>query len=237
MQRLNAYYGLCTHQVEVLKLDLSDFSSVRACAASFLANHKTLDVLMNDAGIDHNPPSLPAMTTDGFERVFQVNYLGHFLLTELLLPALRASNNSPRLINVASGAHESACGWAGASNNCLDIDQLPPPVRAPGNNTMGAPTSNYGITKFLQIYHAKELALRESQAGSPVQSFSLEPGFVDTPMALGENVFWMVPVEKAAQQIYTAIKKKKRVVYVSKRWILVAWVLKIVPTWLLKKLT
>jgi short-subunit dehydrogenase len=65
----------------------------------------------------------------------------------------------------------------------------------------------------------------------------IRPGFVDTPMALGENVFWMVPVEKAAQQIYTAIKKKKRVVYVSKRWILVAWVLKIVPTWLLKKLT
>ena len=65
----------------------------------------------------------------------------------------------------------------------------------------------------------------------------IRPGFVDTPMALGENVFWMVPVEKAAQQIYTAIKKKKRVVYISKRWILVAWVLKIVPTWLLKKLT
>ena len=65
----------------------------------------------------------------------------------------------------------------------------------------------------------------------------IRPGFVDTPMALGEKVFWMVPVEKAAQQIYTAIKKKKRVVYISKRWILVAWVLKIVPTWLLKKLT
>ena len=65
----------------------------------------------------------------------------------------------------------------------------------------------------------------------------IRPGFVDTPMALGENVFWMVPVEKAAQQIYTAIKKKKRVAYVSKRWQLVAWVLKLVPTWLLKKLT
>lgn len=65
----------------------------------------------------------------------------------------------------------------------------------------------------------------------------IRPGFVDTPMALGEKLFWMVPLEKAANQIYTAIRKKKRVAYISKRWILVAWVLKAVPAWLLKKLT
>ena len=65
----------------------------------------------------------------------------------------------------------------------------------------------------------------------------IRPGFVDTPMALGEKLFWMVPVEKATKQIYTAIKKRKRVAYISKRWVLVAWVLKIVPAWLLKKMT
>jgi short-subunit dehydrogenase len=63
----------------------------------------------------------------------------------------------------------------------------------------------------------------------------IRPGFVDTPMALGENVFWMVPVVKAATQIYTAIKKKKRVAYVSKRWQIIAIILKIMPAWLLKK--
>ncbi|QOD60319.1 SDR family NAD(P)-dependent oxidoreductase [Polaribacter haliotis] len=64
----------------------------------------------------------------------------------------------------------------------------------------------------------------------------IRPGFVDTAMALGEDLFWLVPLEKATNQIYTAIKKKKRVAYVSKRWILVAWVLKISPAWLLKKI-
>ena len=64
----------------------------------------------------------------------------------------------------------------------------------------------------------------------------IRPGFVDTPMALGENLFWMVPVEKAAKQIYTAIKKKKRVAYVSKRWKIIAYALKLSPTWLLKKM-
>jgi short-subunit dehydrogenase len=65
----------------------------------------------------------------------------------------------------------------------------------------------------------------------------IRPGFVDTPMALGNQIFWMVPLEKAAKQIYTAIKKKKRVAYISKRWKLVAWVLKLIPAWLLKKAT
>ena len=63
----------------------------------------------------------------------------------------------------------------------------------------------------------------------------IRPGFVDTPMALGDGIFWMVPVNKAAQQIYSAIKNKKRVAYISKRWRFIAWVLKIAPAWLLKK--
>ncbi|QTD36881.1 SDR family NAD(P)-dependent oxidoreductase [Polaribacter batillariae] len=64
----------------------------------------------------------------------------------------------------------------------------------------------------------------------------IRPGFVDTAMALGENLFWLVPLEKASNQIYKAIQKKKRVAYVSKRWRLVAWVLKVAPAWLLKKM-
>ncbi|APG66273.1 hypothetical protein LPB136_13215 [Tenacibaculum todarodis] len=65
----------------------------------------------------------------------------------------------------------------------------------------------------------------------------IRPGFVDTPMALGEEIFWMVPVKKAAKQIYTAIKKKKRVAYISKRWRLVAWALKVMPARILKQFT
>ena len=54
-------------------------------------------------------------------------------------------------------------------------------------------------------------------------------------ITLGDGVFWLVPLEKAVSQIYTAIKKKKRVAYVSKRWQLIAWVLKLSPAWFLKK--
>jgi short-subunit dehydrogenase len=47
----------------------------------------------------------------------------------------------------------------------------------------------------------------------------------------------MVSLDKAAKQIYSAIKKKKRVAYISKRWVIIAFVLKMVPAWLLKKAT
>ena len=64
----------------------------------------------------------------------------------------------------------------------------------------------------------------------------IRPGFVDTAMALGDGIFWMVSLEKATKQIYTAIKKKKRVAYISKRWRLIAFILKIAPASFLKKM-
>ncbi|MGG8496451.1 SDR family NAD(P)-dependent oxidoreductase [Tenacibaculum sp. TC6] len=65
----------------------------------------------------------------------------------------------------------------------------------------------------------------------------IRPGYVDTAMALGDDIFWMTSLEKAGKQIYKAIKRKKRVAYISKRWILIAWVLKLVPAKLLKLAT
>ncbi|WGH75003.1 SDR family NAD(P)-dependent oxidoreductase [Tenacibaculum tangerinum] len=65
----------------------------------------------------------------------------------------------------------------------------------------------------------------------------IRPGFVDTAMALGDGIFWMVSLEKATRQIYAAIKRKKRVAYISKRWRLIAWVLKVVSTKILKMAT
>lgn len=65
----------------------------------------------------------------------------------------------------------------------------------------------------------------------------IRPGFVDTPMALGDQLFWMAPLDKATKQIYSAIKKKKKVAYITKRWRLIAWVLKALPKRVLKSVT
>lgn len=96
----------------------------------------------------------------------------------------------------------------------------------------------YFASKAYQKAYLESLYIKtKSIKSKKVFITDIRPGFVDTAMALGEQLFWMVPLNKATKQIYTAIKKKKRVAYVSKRWKLVAWVLKIVPAWLLKKAT
>ena len=64
----------------------------------------------------------------------------------------------------------------------------------------------------------------------------VEPGFVDTKMAKGNKRFWVVPLDKAARQIITGIEKKKQKVYVSKRWWLVARLMRLTPFWLYKKI-
>ena len=86
---------------------------------------------------------------------------------------------------------------------------------------------------FLESLYIKTKSIKSKK----VFITDIRPGFVDTAMALGDGIFWMVSLEKATKQIYRAIKKKKRVAYISKRWAIIAFVLKIVPAWLLKKAT
>lgn len=58
----------------------------------------------------------------------------------------------------------------------------------------------------------------------------IRPGFVDTAMAKGNGLFWVAPVEKASKQIYTAIQKKKKIAYITKRWKFIAQILKLMPS-------
>jgi retinol dehydrogenase 12 len=90
-------------QGELLTMDLASFPSTREAAARLVTLHGKLDVLVNNAGIvtRHRETS-----PDGHEVIWQTNFLGAFLLTRLLLPALRAAP-SPRIVNVSSEAHRS----------------------------------------------------------------------------------------------------------------------------------
>jgi short-subunit dehydrogenase len=94
----------------------------------------------------------------------------------------------------------------------------------------------YNASKAYQVNYLESLYFKSKEIkGGKVYVTDIRPGFVDTRMALGVGIFWMASLEKASKQIYSAIKRKNRRVYISKRWILIAWVLKIVPSWLMKK--
>ena len=94
----------------------------------------------------------------------------------------------------------------------------------------------YYASKAYQVNYLESLYLKAKEIpGGNVYITDVRPGFVDTRMALGDGIFWMAPLEKASRQIYSAIKRKKRKVYITRRWNLIAWVLHLVPSWLMKK--
>lgn len=92
----------------------------------------------------------------------------------------------------------------------------------------------YFASKAFQANYLESLWMKGKRSKAKIYVTDIQPGFVDTAMAIGDT-FWMASLEKATNQIYSAIKKKKRKVYITKRWKLVAFVLKIVPTQLLYK--
>ena len=90
-------------QVDFVKLDLGDQSSVRNAAAKIKDLSPTIDVLINNAGImavkDYQT------TPDGIELQFGTNYIGHFLLTNLLLPQILAAGKTARIVNITSNGY------------------------------------------------------------------------------------------------------------------------------------
>lgn len=145
--------------VEALALDLADFASVRAAAGNLLARGLPLHGLVNNAGV----AGVRAVTRDGFELTFGVNHLGHFLLTRLLEPALRAGAPA-RVVNVSSQAHRGPSG--------IDFGAL----REPARSRTGFP--EYAVSKLCNVLFTRELARRWADRG--VTTYALHPGVVAT---------------------------------------------------------
>lgn len=94
----------------------------------------------------------------------------------------------------------------------------------------------YSASKAYQINYTEALRKKSFKTGSKIVVTDVRPGLVDTAMAKGEGLFWVMPVEKVAQQIYNAIRKKKSKVYVTKRWHILAIINKILPFCLYKRI-
>jgi retinol dehydrogenase 12 len=175
-----------------LALDLADLPSVRACADAFLARREPLHVLVNNAGIG----GAHGVTRQGFELMFGVNHLGHFLLTRLLLARLVSSAPS-RVVTVSSDAHYNAPG--------IDWEAL----RRPARGITGLPA--YGVSKLCNVLFSQELARRT--AGTGVHAYALHPGVVASD--IWRRVPWPVrPLvtrrmlsvsEGAATSVYCAV--------------------------------
>ena len=94
----------------------------------------------------------------------------------------------------------------------------------------------YSASKAFQSNYFEALAIKANKMKKNIGITCVEPGFVATKMAKGNKRFWVVPLDKAAKQIIAAIEKKKQKIYVSKRWWLVAKLMRLIPFWLYKKI-
>lgn len=88
---------------------------------------------------------------------------------------------------------------------------------------------SYNATKAYQINYLEGLRQKANFQKLPIIVTDIRPGFVNTDMAKGEGLFWVASVEKASKQILNAIKAKKKIVYVTKRWRCLAAILKRIP--------
>jgi short-subunit dehydrogenase len=87
----------------------------------------------------------------------------------------------------------------------------------------------YNASKAYLTNYLEGLYYKAYKLNSDIQITDISPGLVDTAMAKGDGLFWVMPVHKAAKQIYAGIKRKKRIVYVTKRWKLIAILFKLLP--------
>ncbi len=94
----------------------------------------------------------------------------------------------------------------------------------------------YNASKAFISNYLEGLRQRIGRSRLPITITDIKPGFVDTGMARGEGIFWIAKADKAALQIYRAIERKKDNVYITRRWRMIAWLMKILPGSLYKRL-
>lgn len=150
--------GVAEESLQIMTADLASLTSVRKLADEFVATKRSLHVLVNNAGLILGRRTV---TQDGLETTFEVNYLSHFLLTNLLLPVLKA-NAPSRIINVSSDAH---------TGGHIDFEDL---QEEGGYGAM----KSYSQSKLAQVLFTRELA--EKLKGTGVTVNSVHPGVVAT---------------------------------------------------------
>jgi NAD(P)-dependent dehydrogenase (short-subunit alcohol dehydrogenase family) len=143
-------------------IDLASLNSVRKFANEFNKTYTKLDILINNAGVMMPPES---KTKEGFELQFGVNFLGHFLLTDLLYNKLKSTQNS-RVVTISSIAHRGAA---------VDFENLR--VEKPYDTKR-----EYYQSKLADLIFALELGRRYKANNDNILSVACHPGFTKTEL-------------------------------------------------------
>ncbi len=167
-----------------IQADFSDLEQVQAAAKEINENFDKIDVIYNNAAEFIHKREL---TKDGFERTFQVNYLAHVLLTELLISKIK-DNDGARILNVTSMIHSPE----------INFDNLQGELKYSGNDA-------YALSKLLNILHAYKLGRMYEK--NKVNINCLHPGVIETKLL---NAAWKggMPVSEGADTMLYAAENE-----------------------------
>ncbi|KAK2800139.1 hypothetical protein FQN50_008234 [Emmonsiellopsis sp. PD_5] len=199
--------------VEVVPLDLSSFDSIKKCAAHINQKSHRLDILFLNAGI---AGALPNLTREGYEIHFGVNYVGHALLTQLLMPKVLQTANGKQGKDVRIVITTSKAAHFRHPSAGLVLDQM-----KTGHPSISS-GQRYAHSKLAAIHFARKLA----QNYPSVTSVSIHPGIVKTGIhktldghsmfvkyCLSAPLFWLfgISAEKGARNgLWAAISEDAR---------------------------
>src|SRR3569833_1194761 len=181
----------------VIRCDVSDLQTVREAAGELKEKLFGINILINNAG---SAFSEKQFSRDGYEMTFALNHLGHFLLTQSLMPLLQ--RGQARIINIRSQGHQRA------KPNFDDLKWEHTPYKV---------MKAYGFSKLYNIYFTKSLAERYKDKG--IVSYAMHPGVVNTNIwdgvkGIGKlfvsilKLFMITPEKGAETIIYLATQPK-----------------------------
>ena len=185
--------------LEIGILDLASLNSVRQFAETFIEKHQQLHLLINNAGVATPPLS---KTSEGYELQFGVNFLGHFALTGLLYPLLKATQGS-RIVTLSSNGYQNAV---------INFDNLK-------SEKDYNPLREYRQSKFANLIFSIELDRKIKAKGQKVLSIAAQPGanntdltrhLSDEEIAIGKERLgaFMEPWQGALTSLYAAVSNK-----------------------------
>ncbi|XP_039304015.1 retinol dehydrogenase 12 isoform X3 [Solenopsis invicta] len=176
-------------ELVIYSLDLRSLRSVRDCAKNLITNEASIHILINNAGVCGYPYE---KTEDGNQTTLQVNHLGHFLLTLLLLPKMKLSSPNCRIVNVSSSTYIVAD---------IDFDDI---------NLEKAYSSffSYAQSKLANILFTKALARRLKEADiHGINVYSLHPGIINTEITRYSYISYItqIPGVKFCYWLFTLL--------------------------------
>ncbi|KAJ7603012.1 NAD(P)-binding protein [Mycena rosella] len=167
-------------------LDLSDPRAVQRSAKEFLEKEERLDILINNAAAPAGPFKL---AEDGISNMMVINHISHFVLTETLLPLMKATAKEPgadvRIVNVSSSMHARVQPTTFATKDAFNSD----------HHSWEEFMDAYGTTKLANILHVKALQTRLNAQATAITCIALHPGAVKTAGlqdALGGHLGWFL---------------------------------------------